>query len=82
MTEHQWTVLVVGACTLLGYSVGRILQRVEDARQKQEEFEARRWHKERRLVLLNPYRPTLPVKRYDPTPLPDPLPHPFPEDAA
>jgi hypothetical protein len=54
MTEHQWTVVVVGACTMLGYSIGRILQRVEDARQKHVEFEARRWHGERRLFLVRP----------------------------
>jgi hypothetical protein len=39
---------------MLGYSIGRILQRVEDARQKHVEFEARRWHGERRLFLVRP----------------------------
>jgi hypothetical protein len=73
LSEHQWTVIVVGACTTLGVIVGRILQRLEDAGRKHEEFEARRWHGERRLVLVNPDRP-----RYDPAPLPDPMPDPFP----
>lgn len=51
MSEQQWTILAIGAVTIIGVCIGRVLERVAMAREKQEEFEARRWVDERHLQL-------------------------------
>ena len=42
MSEHQWTILIIGAATIIGVCVGRILERVEIAREKRVAFERHR----------------------------------------
>ena len=57
MSDHQWLVLVIGACVMCGMAFGYVLRRLEEGQQKRAEFEARRWFGERRLVLLSPSAP-------------------------
>ena len=54
MSEHQWTVVIVGAATIMAFVLGRIAERVEIARQKQAEFDARRWHDEKVRITVGP----------------------------
>ena len=42
MSDHQWTILIIGAATIIGVCVGRILERVEIAREKRVAFERHR----------------------------------------
>lgn len=54
MSEHQWTVVIVGAATIMAFVLGRIAERVEIARQKKAEFDARRWHDEKVRITVGP----------------------------
>lgn len=42
MSEHQWTILIIGAATIIGVCVGRVLERIEIAAEKRKEYEARK----------------------------------------
>lgn len=42
MSEHQWTILIIGAATIMGACIGRVLERIEVAAEKRKEYEARK----------------------------------------
>lgn len=42
MSEHQWTILIIGAATIMGVCIGRVLERIEVAAEKRKEYEARK----------------------------------------
>lgn len=55
MSEHQWTILIIGAATIIGFCIGRIAERVQMAKEKAAELAERRpGNLERRLILLRP----------------------------
>ena len=54
LSEQQWLTLIIGACTIIGVCIGYVLRHLEQVAQKRREFDARRWHETRRLVLMKP----------------------------
>ncbi len=54
MSEHQWTILIIGAATIISFCIGRIAERVQIAKEKAAELEARKAGQIARRSILPP----------------------------